>query len=161
MLSDHYPISVNFNYTLNPHFKFSDQFGGPHGTSYNDVNSLPTAPVVQSIGMRSGSRVDQVNLTLSNGTEFVHGGTGGSPQSLLLGTSEYVTSVTMNSGSYNGNTRVFYAKFTTNLGRTLSGGATTGSTVTYTAPAGWQIVGFHGRCGDELDKAGVIYARVN
>jgi hypothetical protein len=67
----------------------------------------------------------------------------------------------MNSGSYNGNTRVFYAKFTTNLGRTLSGGATTGSTVTYTAPAGWQIVGFHGRCGDELDKAGVIYARVN
>ena len=161
MLSDHYPISVNFNYTLNPHFKFSDQFGGPHGTSYNDVNSLPTAPVVQSIGMRSGSRVDQVNLTLSNGTEFVHGGTGGSPQSLLLGTSEYVTSVTMNSGSYNGNTRVFYAKFTTNLGRTLSGGATTGSTVTYTAPAGWQIVGFHGRCGDELDKAGDIYARVN
>jgi hypothetical protein len=110
--------------------------------------------------MRSGSRVDQVNLTLSNGTEFVHGGTGGSPKSLLLATGEYVTSVTMDSAQYNGNTRVFYASFTTNRGRTLSGGATTGTKVTFTAPAGWQIVGFHGRSGDELDKAGVIYAPI-
>ena len=161
MLSDHYPIAVNFNYTLNPNFQFSDQFGGPHGTGYNDVNSLPANPVVQTIGMRSGSRVDQVNLALTDGTTFVHGGTGGNASDLILAPGEYVTSVTMDSGQYNSDTRVFYASFTTNHGRTLSGGSTTGSTVTYTAPAGWQIVGFHGRCGDELDKAGVIYARVN
>ncbi len=160
MLSDHYPISVNFQYTLNPNFQFSDQFGGPHGTGYNDVNSLPAKPVVSSIGMRSGSRVDQVNLTLSNGTEFIHGGTGGNAQSLLLGSGEYVTSVTMDSAQYNGHTRVFYASFTTNRGRKLSGGTTTGSTVTFTAPAGWQIVGFHGRSSDGLDKAGVIYAPI-
>jgi endonuclease/exonuclease/phosphatase family metal-dependent hydrolase len=161
MLSDHYPLSANFKYTLNPNFRFSDQFGGPHGTSYNDVNSLPVNPVVQAIGMRSGSRVNQVNLTLTNGTTLVHGGTGGTGNSLLLASGEYITSVTLDSAQYNGNTRVFYASFATSLGRTLSGGATTGTTVTYTAPAGWQIVGFHGRCGDELDKAGVIYAPVN
>jgi endonuclease/exonuclease/phosphatase family metal-dependent hydrolase len=161
MLSDHYPVSVNFMYTLNPNFQFSDQFGGPHGTSYNDVNSLPANPVVSSIGMRSGSRVDQVNLTLSNGTTFTHGGTGGTAESLILYPGEYVTSVTMDDAQYHGDTRVFYASFVTNRGRTLSGGATTSTTVTYTAPAGWQIVGFHGRSGDELDKAGVIYARVN
>jgi hypothetical protein len=111
--------------------------------------------------MRSGSRVNQVNLTLTNGTTLVHGGTGGTGNSLLLASGEYITSVTLDSAQYNGNTRVFYASFATSLGRTLSGGATTGTTVTYTAPAGWQIVGFHGRCGDELDKAGVIYAPVN
>jgi hypothetical protein len=161
MLSDHYPISVNFKYTLNPKFKFSDQFGGPHGISYNDVNSLPANPVIYSIGMRSGNRIDQVNLTLSDGMTFVHGGTGGTAQVLTLATGEYVASVTMNSAQYSGKTRVFYAKFTTNLGRTLSGGTTTTSTVTYTAPSGWQIVGFHGRASDELDKVGVIYAPVN
>lgn len=160
MLSDHYPLSANFQYTLNPNFKFSDQFGGPHGTSYNDVNSLPANPVVQTIGMRSGSRVDQVNLTLTNGTTFMHGGTGGTANDLILAPGEYIASVTMDSGQYEGHTRVFYASFTTNFGRTLSGGSTTGTTVTYTAPAGWQIVGFHGRSGDELDKAGVIFAPV-
>jgi exonuclease III len=161
MLSDHYPVSVNFKYALNPSFKFSDQFGGPHGTSYNDVNSLPASPVVYSIGIRSGSRVDQISLALSNGTTFAHGGTGGTAHCLNLVTGEYVTSVTMNSAEYSGKTRIFYTMFTTNLGRTLSGGTTTASTVTYTAPAGWQIVGFHGRASDELDKAGVIYAPVD
>jgi hypothetical protein len=161
MLSDHYPIVTQFQYSLNSILKLSDQFGGPHGTSYSDVNSIPSNRVVKSIGLRSNSRVDQVNLTLSNGTTFVHGGTGGTAKSLTLGSGEYVTSVTLNSGTYNGNTRIFYAKFTTNLGHTLSGGGSTSTTVTYTAPAGWQIVGFHGRSGDGVDKLGVIYAPKN
>ena len=40
----------------------------------------------------------------------------------------------------------------------LSGGSTTSSCTTFNAPAGWQIVGFHGRAGSELDKVGVVYA---
>jgi len=160
MLSDHYPLSVNFKYTLNSSFQFSDQFGGPHGTSYNDVNSIPSSPVVRTIGMRSGSRIDQINLTLANGTEFIHGGTGGTANNLVLAGGEYVTSVTLDEAQYNGHTRIFYASFTTNRGRTLSGGTKTSDSVTYTAPAGWQIAGFHGRSGDEVDKAGVIFAPV-
>ena len=31
--------------------------------------------------------------------------------------------------------------------------------VTFDLPAGWQIAGFHGRAGNELDKVGVIYTR--
>ncbi|HEY4785648.1 MAG TPA: jacalin-like lectin, partial [Bacteroidales bacterium] len=160
MLSDHRPAYTKFKYTLASNLSFSDQFGGPHGTSYNDANSLPDSPKVSSIGIKTGSRVDQVNLTLSNGTTFTHGGTGGTANSLTLQSGEYVTSVYMCSGSYSGHTRVFYIKFTTNLGRTLGGGSATSTSVTYTAPSGWQIVGFHGRCGDELDKMGVIYAPV-
>jgi hypothetical protein len=160
MLSDHRPAYTKFKYSLPSNLCFSDQFGGPHGTSYNDVNSLPASPKVSKIGIRSGSRVDQVNLTLSNGTTFTHGGTGGTTNSLTLGTGEYVTSVNLCSGKYNGTTRVFYIKFTTNNGRTLGGGTTTTTSVTYTAPTGWQIVGFHGRSGNALDKMGVIYAPV-
>ena len=56
-------------------------------------------------------------------------------------------------------TRIAYARFTTSTGRTLAGGTSTGDCTTYTAPSGWQIAGFHGRAGNELDKVGVIYTR--
>ena len=75
---------------------------------------------------------------------------------MVLAKGEYVTSVTFAEAQYSGHTRIFYAGFTTNYGRTLSGGSKTSDGVTYTAPQGWQIVGFHGRSGDGLNKAGVI-----
>jgi endonuclease/exonuclease/phosphatase family metal-dependent hydrolase len=159
-LSDHRPAYTKFQYTLSTTLKLSDQFGGPHGTSYNDVNILPNNPIVSILGIRTGSRVDQINIMLNNGTWLTHGGYGGTYKSLTLNSGEYVKSVTMNSGQYNGNTRVFYIKFTTSSGRTLSGGSTTSSSVTYTAPTGWKIVGFHGRSDAALDKMGVIYAPI-
>jgi hypothetical protein len=161
MLSDHRPVYAAFTYALNASLKLSDQFGGPHGTSYSDVNDIPASPRVTAIGLRAGSRVDQVSATLSTGTTFSHGGTGGTARSLTLNSGEYVTSLTVDSGKKNDTTRIFYAKFTTSQGRTLSGGTTTNDTATYTAPSGWQIVGFHGRSADEVDKVGVIYSPIN
>lgn len=89
-----------------------------------------------------------------------HGGNGGTYQELTLQNGEYVTEVTLNSGKHNDRTRIFRAEFRTNLNRTLMGGSQTSNTVTYTAPSGWQIVGFHGRAGGEVDKLGVIYTPV-
>jgi hypothetical protein len=161
MLSDHRPVYSHFQYVLNSNLKFSDQFGGPHGTSFNDVNNIPNNPVVNIIGIRTGSRVDQLNIRLTNGTWFTHGDYGGTYQYLTLGAGEYLTSVQICSGEKDGHTRIFYTKFTTSSGRTLEGGSKTSNTVTYTAPAGWQITGFHGRSAAEVDKMGVIYAPVN
>jgi endonuclease/exonuclease/phosphatase family metal-dependent hydrolase len=161
MLSDHRPVMTRFKMELADNIRMSDQFGGPHGTPFTDVNQLPTNPAVSKIGIRAASRVDQVNISLSNGTTFTHGGTGGDASSINLASGEYITSVKMCSGQKDGHTRVFYIKFTTSNGRALAGGSTTNDMVTYTAPSGWQIVGFHGRSGDELDKCGVIYAPVN
>jgi hypothetical protein len=161
MLSDHRPVYTKFQYTLSSSIKLSDQFGGPHGTSYSDVNSIPSSTKVSKIGIRADARVDQVNLTLANGTSFTHGGTGGTANSLTLNSGEYIKSAYMCSGQKDGKTRIFYIKFTTSSGRTLSGGNTTSTYVTYTAPSGYQIAGFHGRSGDELDKMGVIYTPVN
>jgi hypothetical protein len=161
MLSDHRPVFTRFQYTLNSNLKMSDQFGGPHGISYNDANKLPANPKAGIIGIRTGSRVDQINIMLTNGTWLTHGGYGGTYRYLNLGANEYLKSVKMCSGQKDGRTRIFYTKFTTSTGRTLEGGSTTSNTVTYTAPTGWQIVGFHGRADAEVDKMGVIYAPVN
>ncbi|NUT93548.1 MAG: endonuclease [Saccharothrix sp.] len=160
MLSDHYPIAADFQWSLNPALSLSDPFGGPHGAPFTDVATVPLARRVTGVGIRTGSRVDQVGLTLADGTSFTHGGSGGTAQQLALAQGEYLTSVTLHSGQRDGRTRIFRVGFTTNTGRTLSGGGTTGSSVTHTAPAGWQIAGFHGRSGDEIDSLGVIYTRV-
>ncbi|MEI1278760.1 jacalin-like lectin [Leptospira venezuelensis] len=159
-LSDHYAVSSTFNYSLFQNLLYSDSFGGPHGTAFNDVNSLPSSPSVSKLSLRSGSRVDAVSLQLTNGTVLSHGGTGGSLQSLSLGSGEYLDQVKLCSGVKNSHTRIFYAQFRTSLGRFLTGGSTTSSCTTYSAPNGWGIIGFHGRSGDEIDTLGVIFAPV-
>ncbi|TGL64661.1 jacalin-like lectin [Leptospira sarikeiensis] len=159
-LSDHYAVSSTFNYSLLQNLLYSDAFGGPHGTAFNDANSLSSTPSASKLSLRSGSRVDAVSLQLTNGTVLSHGGTGGSPQTLNLTNGEYLDQVKLCSGVKNNHTRIFYAQFRTSLGRFLTGGSTTSSCVTYSAPVGWGIVGFHGRSGDEIDKLGVIFAPV-
>ncbi|WP_051837088.1 jacalin-like lectin [Streptomyces sp. NRRL WC-3742] len=159
MLSDHDPVAVGFTWSRNPAYQASDQFGGPHGDFYNDIDRVPAGARAASVSLRAGTRVDQVGLTLTDGTALTHGGTGGTAATLTLGGDEYLTSATLCQGSYNGHTRIFSASFTTNLGRTLAGGTTTADCVTRTAPAGWQIAGFHGRSGDAVDKLGLLLTR--
>jgi endonuclease/exonuclease/phosphatase family metal-dependent hydrolase len=152
MLSDHFPISTAFTWSTNTAYEFSEQFGGPHGGYYNDIDAVVARPA--TVGLRAGSRVDQVSLGA-----LAHGGTGGTAKSLTLGSSEYVTSAYLCRAQYSGHTRIFYVKFTTNLGNSIGGGTTTSDCVTRTAPSGFQIAGFHGRSGTAVDKLGFIYSR--
>lgn len=115
---------------------------------------------MRTIGLRAGSRVDQVNIALASGASFAHGGTGGTAQSLTLANGEFVTRAELRANSVSGRTRIFWVRFTTSRGRTITGGTASGSSATFNAPAGWQIVGFHGRSGAELDKVGLIYAPI-
>src|SRR5262249_35901389 len=145
MLSDHDPIAVGLNWTRNPDYQASEQFGGPHGDFYDDIDRVAPGARAATVALRAGSRVDQVGLTLADGTALTHGGTGGTATSLTLGSGEYLDSVSLCQGQYSGHTRIFSARFTTNLGRSLAGGTTTSDCVTRTAPSGWQIAGFTGR----------------
>ncbi|BAV07832.1 jacalin-like lectin [Filimonas lacunae] len=156
-LSDHIPLTCNFNYTLSAAFRMSDLWGGPHGTPFNDMETLIGSSNATSFTIRGGSRVDQVQVTLANGTVLAHGGTGGTAQTLTLQSGETVNAVTICSGKYNNTTRIFYLKLTTSTGRTLAAGTQTTDVVTYTAPTGYKITGFFGNGGDEVDKLGVIY----
>jgi endonuclease/exonuclease/phosphatase family metal-dependent hydrolase len=160
-LSDHRAIAVNWRYATAVDRRLSDQIGGPHGTAFNDVSLLPADPVVRELKIRTGKRVDRIETVLSNGYPFAHGGTGGDEQTLTLAAGEYLTCAHLCSGKHNGTTRIFYSRFHTSDGGSLAGGSPTDNCVTYRAPDGWQIVAFHGRSGDEVDKLGVVYAPVS
>ncbi|MEX3105591.1 endonuclease [Streptomyces sp. V2] len=159
-LSDHFPHAVDFSYTLNSSLRASDFTGGPHGTAFNDADDLPSAPAPRTLTLRGASRLDAVSLGLSDGTTLTHGGTGGTATSLTLASGEHLTSVKLTQGQKDGRTRLFSASFGTDKGRSLSAGTATSDARTFTAPAGWQIVGFTGRSGDEVDKLGVLYAPI-
>ncbi|MFI9767832.1 jacalin-like lectin [Streptomyces sp. NPDC052415] len=160
-LSDHFPHTVGFSYSLSPSLKASDFFGGPHGTAFTDADDLPGTVSPRTLTLRGGSRLDAVALTHDGGTALAHGGTGGTAASLTLGSGEHLTSVRLTRGQKDGRTRIFSAAFTTDRGRGLAAGTATSDARTFTAPPGWQIVGFTGRSGQEIDKLGVLYAPIN
>lgn len=155
-LSDHYPHAAWFGWTLTDGLRASDTWGGSGGTAFTDADRV--GPRVTAVSLRAGSRLDQVGVTLAGGVTLTHGGTGGTPASLALAEGEYVNQVTLTQGKKDGKTRIFSARLTTNLGRTLSGGTPTAETVTFTAPPGGRLAGFFGRSGDEVDQLGVIWA---
>ncbi|MET9390608.1 jacalin-like lectin [Streptomyces sp. NPDC006624] len=159
-LSDHFPHAVGFSYTLDSALRAGDFFGGPHGTAFNDADDLPATPAPRTLTLRGDARLDAVSLTHDGGTVLTHGGTGGTARSLTLASGEHLTSVRLTQGRKDGRTRIFSASFATDRGRTLSAGTATSDAKTFTAPAGWQIVGFTGRAGEEIDKLGVLYAPV-
>lgn len=158
ILSDHNPITVNFTWAVAPTRRQSPYFGGPHGTWFNDLEALPTAPRTSVISFRGASRIDSVGLTLTSGTTFTHGGTGGTAASLTLASGEYWTTALLCQGQKDGQTRIFSITATTSTGRTLASGTSTSDCVTYSAPAGWGIVGYLGQDGDEIDQLAFLYA---
>ncbi|MCH7232708.1 hypothetical protein L0U85_17890 [Glycomyces sp. L485] len=158
-LSDHYPIAVDFDWAASADLRMSDQFGGPHGDFFTDVDDISPGAAATELRLRGGSRVDQIGMTLAGGTSLDHGGSGGTLGTLAMRSGEYPTELFLCRAKHDGHTRIFHARFTTSTGRTLAAGTRTDDCTTYGAPSGWQIAGFHGRAGDELDKVGVIYTR--
>ncbi|CRK22212.1 hypothetical protein BN1708_013341 [Verticillium longisporum] len=98
-------------------------------------------------------------VTLADGTVLARGGTGGTASELVLAANERWTAATLCQGKRNDRTRIFSIEARTSAGRTLRAGTTTSECCQFTAPAGWAIVGFLGRGGDEIDRLGFLYAR--
>ncbi|CUA77320.1 hypothetical protein RSOLAG22IIIB_06648 [Rhizoctonia solani] len=159
MLADRNPVRVEFEYTLESELRQSDLYGGPHGTWFNDLPSIPSSPKLSSITLRGGNRLDGIALTLTSGQTFTHGGWGGNPYSLILASGEYVTSVKLCWDKKRGHTRNFFAEATTNKGQSVRAGSLTNNCATATAPSGYGVVGAYGQAGDEMDQLGFIYAK--
>ncbi|KAJ7151009.1 mannose-binding lectin [Mycena filopes] len=81
-LSDHNPVRVGFSWALAATLRQSDLQGGPTGTWFTDLTSLPTAPKARVVSLRGAARLDSVGISLTSGASFTHGGTGGTPSSL-------------------------------------------------------------------------------
>ncbi|PPQ89447.1 hypothetical protein CVT25_012826 [Psilocybe cyanescens] len=172
-LSDHYPITSTISWKLSSSIRLGDTIGGPHGSAFNDIPSLlstsSSMPKLASITIRGANRVDGLAYTVQHAsgtsTSTSHGGTGGTANTLTLA-GERVVKVQACSGQYSGNTRIFYLQLTTNTGRTVAAGKTTGDCLTTTVPAdagspgAWGLVGFWGRDGNEVDRVAPIWGAV-
>ncbi|KAL2802236.1 Endonuclease/exonuclease/phosphatase [Aspergillus granulosus] len=159
ILSDHNPVSSTFSWSRSNQFRTSDLFGGPHGTWFNDLPTLPTTSgtKLSKISLRGGERLDGITLTLSTGETATHGGSGGTLTELELGDDEYWTGTRLCQAKYDDHTRIFYIAVTTSSGNTLAVGTETEECVEYEAESGWQVLGVYGRDGEEVDRLGVVY----
>lgn len=181
VLSDHNPIHVNFTWSSTAFpLRQSPFWGGPHGNWFSDVPTLSTLLSSASsqqttktkpsvITFRGASRLDGVSLNLltTGGatpitTTLSHGSTtSGSAVSLTLAADEYWTSARLCQSQKDSRTRIFYIQAVTSAGRSLAAGTVAGDCVTYSAPTeggAWQIVGFLGQDGAEVDQLAFVYA---
>lgn len=90
-LSDHYPITATFEYTLNETIKTSDTYGGGSAFSFiEEMNeSLP-----DSVTIATGDRLDSVSMTYGDVVASA-GGDGGNVQEYTFEEGEYITSMTV------------------------------------------------------------------
>ncbi|KAK4099864.1 hypothetical protein N658DRAFT_452148 [Parathielavia hyrcaniae] len=164
VLSDHNPVYADFTWSAGALLRQSALFGADYGTWFSDVavlagkTSATRKPKPATLTFRGASRLDSVGLALSDGTALTHGGSGGTAASLALGASEYWVEARLCKGEKDGKTRVFYIRAATSAGRSLAAGTATASCATFVAPQGWQIVGFVGQAGDEVDQLAFVYA---
>ncbi|CAE6450632.1 hypothetical protein ACGC1H_003965 [Rhizoctonia solani] len=159
ILTDHHPVRVDFRYTLKYELRQSDLYGGPHGTWFNDLPSIDPSSKVSFIALCGASRLDGLIIKLKSGQILAHGGSGGDCYVLPLRPVEYITSVKLCWGKKGGHTRNFYARATTNAGRTVQVGTMTDNCAIANAPSGYGVVGTYGQAGDEMDQLGFIYAQ--
>ncbi|EGZ15941.1 hypothetical protein PHYSODRAFT_508902 [Phytophthora sojae] len=142
--------------------QLSESSGGPHGTEFSDEASVSVGQTVDSITIRAGERVDGVSLEVTGpkAATFNHGGAGGDGNTLKLAAGEHITSMEAHWGKKDGRTRIFYLSFGTSAGNSVSGGSMTEDKNTVKAPEGFQLGGFFGRDGEEIDSLGAIWARI-
>ncbi|OWZ12925.1 LOW QUALITY PROTEIN: hypothetical protein PHMEG_00013835 [Phytophthora megakarya] len=143
----------------------TSNFGGPHGYGFSDEKMVKSGQKVLSINLRTGERVDGVILTIVSPTgeeaTLVHGGSGGDLKTpLALAEGEYITFMEAHTGKHKDHTRIKYIKFTTSKGNFIEGGTKTDKIGTDTAKEGYQLSGFVGRSGDELDLVGAIWTSI-
>jgi hypothetical protein len=159
IMTDHNALAVNFTWTINPSLRQSNFFGGNGGDYFNDIPALPTSPRLSTLTFFGANRLDSISLAASSGQVFKHGGSGGSAKSLTLAAGEYWVKTRLCQGEKNGRTSIFYILATTNTGRTLSQGVSTGNCADFQAESGWGVVGLTGQTGAEVDKLGLVYGR--
>ncbi|PHH49639.1 Sphingomyelinase [Ceratocystis fimbriata CBS 114723] len=161
VLTDRDPVQVSLTWTQSETLRQSDIFGTSLGQSwFNDAPEIATKstrPKASKIAFSGNERVDKVSVTLDDGTSFEHGGGGGDMKEITLAADEYWTTIDICQATGESNNRIVYVKATATGEKWVEVGRTSTSCQKYSAPNGFQIVGFVGQVGDEIDQLGVVY----
>ncbi|ETI45127.1 hypothetical protein F441_10155 [Phytophthora nicotianae CJ01A1] len=140
------------------------EFGGTGNDAYEYRDAVEPGEVVKGVTIRTGKRVNGIGIIHQNlagepVTNYV-GGEGGDPQTLTLNPGEYIISIEAHTGEKDGRKRISYIKLTTNKNNSISGGTPTNEVGKESAQEGYQVGGFYGKRGDELDSVAAIWATI-
>ncbi|ETI37404.1 hypothetical protein F442_16443 [Phytophthora nicotianae P10297] len=117
-----------------------ETFGGPHGHKYSDLGIISPGQIT---------------------TFLRHGGKGGVAKTLDLAEDEHIIGIQAHWAKYYRHTRIMYIEFTTDAGNTISAGSPTDKIGKDSAPEGYQLGGFVGYSGNELDSVGAISTSID
>jgi hypothetical protein len=134
--------------------------GGRGGSQFADPQPARDARVSEVL-VRSGDRVDSVQLTLvlpdgSSTKTPLHGGSGGNTSTFRLDDDEYIIGLSGRYGDTIDSVRIHTNKRTS----PLFGGRGGDRDYQVQVPAGNQAVGFVGRAGEYLDALGLTYTPI-
>uniref|UniRef100_M4B4I3 Jacalin-type lectin domain-containing protein n=1 Tax=Hyaloperonospora arabidopsidis (strain Emoy2) TaxID=559515 RepID=M4B4I3_HYAAE len=145
--------------------QLSKSFGeSTRGDAFSDISKVTLATRLSAVTLRGNERVDQVTLRTSSPIEqtWTHGGSGGTEDTLLLTSNEYITSIEVHmEDTLFRRERVVYLKLSTNLGHSIAKGSTTKDATIVPAPEGFHLSGFFGRAAGEVFNIGAIWTRIN
>lgn len=158
-LSDHYPLRADIAWSSSSSFRLGDPFGGPHGTFFHDLPSLSASSRISSITISGANRLDRISISTSSGATLTHGGSGGTAKTLTLVSGDRIVELQACSEQYNSRTRIFYLRVKTAKGSQIEAGKTTSSCKTWSASSGWELKGFWGRSGSEVDQVGPVWGK--
>ena len=161
-LSDHYPISSDIFYKLNEHILTSDTFGGGGGDGFSFLEKVGGRYPLNVV-ISTGERVNRVGFTYAEYGLVTAGGNCGTEKIYNFKNGEYITSMTVCKAKKNlvSTYRVSYIKLKTNLNNEISGGKCDDDSMNFEAPTGYAIAGFIGYAGDEIDRIGCIYQKLD
>ncbi|TDH67962.1 hypothetical protein CCR75_005418 [Bremia lactucae] len=142
-----------------PPNQITKEYGGPHGNPFTDGDLSKPGQFVSEISLRAGERVNGIGLKISKPTpiDLVHGGNSGELKTMVFGADEYIKSMEIHWAKKAKHTRVFFIRFTSNTGNTLEGGTQTKDRIVLEAPPHFQLGGWTGKCGMEIDMVGAIW----
>lgn len=127
--------------------------GPSGGTGGKPFSTEPKSGSICKIVVRHGSRIDAVGVAWTNDPDDIetHGGTGGTLDTIELGSDEVVVDISGRRGS-----KVDSLVIRTNKSVYDYGGGGGGSPFHYSIVPGLVLAGFNGRAGSEVDAIGML-----
>jgi hypothetical protein len=134
--------------------------GGIGGMPFAD--EIPDGARIVEVRVRSGARIDAIQVVYETADGEIcpspqHGESGGDLHTLQLGKGEFIVKISGRFGARVDSINIVTegSKKSDSLGF-HAGGTGGDEDYNYEAPPGMEIIGFHGRAGQEVDAIGVI-----
>ncbi|RZI55119.1 MAG: hypothetical protein EOP14_07070, partial [Pseudomonas sp.] len=132
--------------------------GTSYGDAFDDFEKIKPRDRYKLKQIRASGKgpVTRICAVVDGAGDFCHGGSWDGEQNLDIADDDYLSRLDVAFYESNGNRFVSAIKFSTRKGKVLQVGTWTGIAVEMSAPAGMQILGFHGRSDHDVRQLGII-----